>query len=1018
MKTRLKTRLALSLSVAVMAAGAFLADRALLLRNARDDDTATARREVAQVLSAFDDELRDLESQAADWSAWDDTYDFAATQAKAYVDRNLGDASLQNNGWGVFVISDTSGHVVYARAFDLERRVTTSLPGDLAQRMHEIVPKGQHTGVLLLGGVPCMVSYGPILTSDGTGPSRGVLFVGRPVSASVVASLSSTVHMLVRISLLFDEKDEARRAALEALPASDPILVEARGASSLTGYGVVRSVDGASLLALSVSLTPLYQRQARTQLVILLVVLAALGCIMTAIASRILDSTILARLSRLSRFVEDVRSTERLSARVAESGSDEIGSLAMSVNAMLGALDQDAARLRALADMNQLQGATVREMMEFALDRGVAVTKSVRAALCEIDGDSADVRIILISRAGDGDASPDRVLPALRARAAQVVRTGRGVVDEGGLPAAADARSLSVPVFDAGRIVMMATVEGKAAPYDGNDAMQLELLMAAMATSVRKVEAQQALAESEERYRAAAAAGGQIVYDLDLSTGRIIWAGAIESLTGHNPDHFRGISLRLLVDLIHPDDRPRVRKTRRSATPGAAYHDSFRIRRRSGDYIWVEDTGVARQSGPAVRLVGALKDISDAVQAEEEKTRFKEELNHASKMEAMGRLAGGIAHDFNNLLTGILAYAGDIALSLPNDDQRRESALEIVGAAERAAALTAQLLAFGRKQVTVPRTFDLSGLVTRSLRMLERLIGEKVTLTFISDGAPIFVTADPHQIDQVLVNLAVNARDAMPAGGFLTVRTRCVAAGMPGAPRGADGKCGEWAVLSVTDTGCGLSAETYRHLFEPFYTTKEEGKGTGLGLATVYGIVRQNKGSIEVASTQGIGSTFTVFLPVAGACAEEESSADHQTVGGTETILLVEDDDMVRSIAKSMVEGRGYRVTAARSAEEALKIAAEEALEVDLVLTDMVMPGMDGRQLFERLRRRYPRVRALYMSGYAADTAGRDRETDPGTSFIRKPFSSKDLCRSIREVLDQSNGRPPESPPAAGSRGA
>ncbi len=385
-----------------------------------------------------------------------------------------------------------------------------------------------------------------------------------------------------------------------------------------------------------------------------------------------------------------------------------------------------------------------------------------------------------------------------------------------------------------------------------------------------------------------------------------------------------------------------------------------------------------------------------------ERTKSEEQLRHSQKMEAVGRLAGGVAHDFNNLLTAILGHADLLLERLEPGNPLRRSVEEIQKAATRSAELTRQLLAFSRKQVVSPHVLELNALVSHLRGILSRVIGEDTELVIVSGGDTGRVKADPGQIEQMIMNLAINARDAMPKGGRLTIETGRAELEESFA-RGMDGVTpGSYATLSVTDNGCGMDAETKAHLFEPFFTTKEQEKGTGLGLSTVFGIVKQNGGLITVASELGEGTTFTIHLPHT-----EESPAHTVTPGipiptprGIETVLLVEDEEMVRSLAREVLQRNGYTVLEAGDAAEAIHIADTRKGPIDLLLTDVVMSRMNGRELAENLASRRPRMKVLLMSGYTDDAGVRRGISEEGVPFLEKPFSADHLVRRVREVLD------------------
>lgn len=385
-----------------------------------------------------------------------------------------------------------------------------------------------------------------------------------------------------------------------------------------------------------------------------------------------------------------------------------------------------------------------------------------------------------------------------------------------------------------------------------------------------------------------------------------------------------------------------------------------------------------------------------------ERAQVEEHLRRTDKIQAIGRLAGGVAHDFNNLLTAITGYTTLALDRLGNNDKLYGYLHEIKKAADRAASLTQQLLAFGRQQVLAPQVLDLNALVENMADMLRRLIGENIHM--VQHLAPELgsVKADPGQLEQVMVNLIVNARDAMPAGGELTLETGNVDPQAAQRVAALATHPGRWVAVRVRDTGQGMTAETCSHLFEPFFTTKEIGKGTGLGLATVYGIVQQSGGTIEVESSPGKGTTFTIYLPQVEASPTVAAvrAPSRELPRGTETILLVEDEKMVRDLVATLLEQSGYTVLRAGNGEEALQVAARHRGPLHLVLTDVVMPGIGGRELLERLSRERTGIQAVFMSGYTADTVVRHGVLENAVVFLQKPFRPEDLVRRVRDVLD------------------
>jgi two-component system cell cycle sensor histidine kinase/response regulator CckA len=505
-----------------------------------------------------------------------------------------------------------------------------------------------------------------------------------------------------------------------------------------------------------------------------------------------------------------------------------------------------------------------------------------------------------------------------------------------------------------------------------------------------------ALRRSEERTNYALGSAGMGVWELDLVTQRITWSETMAPLFGVTQDQ-APTSAAAFFALIHPDDRQMVEDSVAAAREGSDYEVEFRVLWPDGSTRW--NAGRARllrdADGKPARLLGVGTDIS-------ERKLLEAQLRQAQKMEAVGELAGGVAHDFNNLLTAMLVYATFVIDTFGPEDLRRADMEEVVKAGERAAALTRQLLAFSRKQVLKPTALDLNSLVTGMQQMLSRLIGEHVELVPLLAPDLGFVRADRGQLEQVLMNLVVNARDAMPSGGRVGVATANVDLDASWSHDTVISP-GSYVMLAVSDNGSGMDEGTKRRLFEPFFTTKEQGQGTGLGLATVYGIVKQSGGYIWVYSEPGKGATFKVYLPRVDRDAEVAKrvlSANDMTVG-TETVLVVEDDAAVRALTRTILERAGYRVLDAPAPSEAEALFDQHRDLISLLVTDVIMPGSSGPKLFERLARQRPGLKVLYVSGYTDDTIVHQGQLDPGIEFLEKPFTANALKLRVREVLDR-----------------
>jgi two-component system, cell cycle sensor histidine kinase and response regulator CckA len=499
---------------------------------------------------------------------------------------------------------------------------------------------------------------------------------------------------------------------------------------------------------------------------------------------------------------------------------------------------------------------------------------------------------------------------------------------------------------------------------------------------------QQALRESESRFQLLcdALADGIIISEegfiLEANGGLARMLGyELDELIGQNP-----------IEWIAEESREVVKRRIADGMEG-----SYEViaRRKDGGRVVLEATARMMVEDGRVRRITALRDIT-------EKRKLEEQFRHAQKMEAVGRLAGGVAHDFNNLLTVISSYSELLIGDMTPSDPRRLDITEIQKASATAATLTRQLLAFSRQQVAEPRCLVLEDVIASTSKLLRRLIGEDVELIPPVSHRKTLVKMDPGQLEQIIMNLAVNARDAMPAGGKLSVETGEVTLTDQYASHHWPVQPGRYAMLAVTDTGIGMTAEIRSRIFEPFFTTKEAGKGTGLGLATVYGIVKQNMGFIWVYSEPGRGSTFKIYLPLENWAVQAENKTEDnpENLKGRETILLVEDYASVRGAARQILLRQGYTVLECTDGDSALELLAKSKQPINLLLTDVVMPVMSGRELAERFRVRCPGAKTLYMSGYPDQAIVNHGILAPGVAYLQKPFSSASLSRKVREVLD------------------
>jgi len=508
-------------------------------------------------------------------------------------------------------------------------------------------------------------------------------------------------------------------------------------------------------------------------------------------------------------------------------------------------------------------------------------------------------------------------------------------------------------------------------------------------------QAETALREQEERYRTLVEGVRDVIFALSPEGTITSLNPAFETITGWRREEWVG---RPFEKLVHPEDLPFALELLGRVVRGDLRAVSqFRVSTAKHDYRMGEFSATPQLlEGRLIGILGIGRDVTERVQLEQQ-------LRQAQKMEAVGRLAGGIAHDFNNILTAITGYADLLLEDLRPTDSRHQDVAEIRKAADRAAGLTRQLLAFSRQQVLQPSVIDVKTLVGDLQKMLGRLLGEDVALATQLAPDTGRVKADPGQLEQVLMNLAVNSRDAMPQGGKLTLETSNVDLSEGYAAEHYPAQPGSYVMIAVTDTGTGMSEETQAHMFEPFFTTKEKGKGTGLGLATVYGIIKQSGGFIWVYSELEHGTTFKIYLPRVQESVDvaKAAAARPRAARGSETVLLAEDEAPVRAVARQVLERHGYTVLEAPSAEAALDIAVRYSGAIHLLLTDVIMPGLSGRELATRLADLRPEARVIFMSGYTDDAVTRHGVLEPGLAYLQKPFTPDALGQKVREVLDE-----------------
>jgi PAS domain S-box-containing protein len=660
--------------------------------------------------------------------------------------------------------------------------------------------------------------------------------------------------------------------------------------------------------------------------------------------------------------------------RVATNRDDEIGRLGRAFNAMTGDVARElAARNRAL-DLLRASEGRYRTLFDYAPD-GILIADSegryldANPGICRMLGYERDQLVGLQATDVVAPEETVHIEPALTAIGARTDyhREWRFRRRDG---STFDAEVIATQMPDGNILAMIRDIT------DRNKAVE-------------------AVRAAEERMRFALESADVGIWEMDFRTGEVRWSEILEAQYGLAAGAFGG-TFDAFVALVHPDDRAGVRRAVDDATrKGGEFTLQHRIVRPDGRMRWISGAGQVLL-GPdrsPLRAVGISLD-------ETARQTLEAQFQQAQKMEAIGRLAGGVAHDFNNLLTAILGYCELVLDDLRPDDPLRFEIAEIDKAGRRAADLTRQLLAFSRKQIIEPTLLDVNEVVHGLQSLLQRLISEDVEIVFALDERPMVVTADRGQIEQVVMNLAVNARDAMPSGGRLTIETAHVELDDTYAATHFQVTPGAYVALTLTDTGAGMTADVLAHLFEPFFTTKEAGKGTGLGLATVHGIVTRSGGSVGVYSEPGRGTSFKVYLPRADAsvAAEEPAAPAAQLHGEGRTVLVVDDAEGLRLLMSRTLARQGFEVLLAANAAEALRLV-EGHPTIDVLLTDVVMPGASGPELTADLQARRSGLKVIYMSGYTEDAIVHHGVLKPGIAFLHKPFTAHALGQKIHEVL-------------------
>ena len=956
--------------------------RMVLLRNFARLEEQDARHNLERARSALWNELTNLDHSASDYASWDQTYHFLSGTNPGYPQRELPDDTFERLRLSMVLLANNAGRVVISRGYDWNRRTAVPVPVSVHEKLRLLLvshAKNGAVGVLLLPEGPMLVSARPVLTSRNAGPARGTLVMARRLDASETAKLRDLTHLDIAITP-YAGTTNAPGTPGRSSELSAAVEVRVQDDNTIAGSQLIRDIYGQPALTLAVSLPREIYREGQASLVDCVLLFMAICLVFGAIVLYLLEHVVLSEITGLSSSVASIGSQGDLSARIVIRSHDELAQLAASINGMLEALEKSQleaqdreARLRLL--IGQMPAIL------WTADTELRITSSLGSGLTALNLKQSELVGTSIREFYKNDTSR----PSLQAH--QRALEGEVVTYE---------NRLRERVFHA-HVEPLRNAEGTVTGTIGVALDITELKAAEEALG----ESQQELKNSEQRFRSLVLNSSDMITVLDAHGSVAYESPSVERVLGYKAGELIGKSI---FEFVHPDDVA-VAETifhEELRVAGASRLMEVRFRHKHGSWRILESVANNLLQDPGVAgVVVNSRDIT-------ERKNLEQQLHQSQKMEAVGRLAGGIAHDFNNLLTIINGHSEVQVDHLAPEDPMRKNAEEIQKAVARAAALVRQLLAFSRKQIAQPVVLDLNETVVETGKMLPRLIGEDIDLVMALAPNLARIKADPVQLDQILLNLAVNARDAMPGGGKLTVETGEVSWDEAHCAQNPGCRPGMYVSLAVTDTGSGMDRETQSRIFEPFFTTKEKGKGTGLGLATVYGIVKQNGGHISVSSEPGRGTTFRIYFPeVAGSKPVPKQSPDEfQTLPrGSETILVAEDEQSLREIVSGFLTRSGYRVLYAKDGLEALQICEQYADPIHLLISDMVMPRMGGRELGERVAKLRPETTILFTSGYTGETQSPDNDNGefsiPENAFLGKPFSLQTLALKVRTMLDQ-----------------
>lgn len=979
---REKTLLIVCFTIFGLVAGLYMVSRLVILRSFARLEARYTREDLGRAYSGLENELSTLDRNNKDYSCWNQTYAFVQGQLPSYPQSEFPISTFTQLDIDVVTISDADDNVLFAAEYDRKRGIEIPISPELNAKLDSIptlrraaTPSESISGIIMTAEGPMLVDSQPVHTSAGTGPAEGTLVMGRRLSESEVREIGKTTHLPLTVVPLKDFARFQNRDTLQALLSKESPAVVRPAGNAVDAYRLVDDVWGQPALVLKLTMPRAIYLQGQSSQTIFLLWLTGAGLLFGALTIILLERMVLARVAALQSSVASIAASGDLSARLVPGGDDELADLEREINRMLGAVD------RSQAERHERE-ARLRLLVErmpailWTTDANLRFTSSLGAGLEAFDLRPNQLTGVTLGEYYMTEPQEPPIEPHLRALR--------------GEPSAFQ--------FDwKGR-----SLETHVEPLHGSDG-SIQGVIGVSLDVTAQLRAQRALQRTEMSYR-------NLIEEAPYGICRLTDEGELLLVN------------RALAEMLGyaSNEELRARNMKTDICENAGDHARLLELLREKDHVQGAEVQWRRKDGGSVNVrLGGRVDSDETgrlyyeVLAENvtERIQFESQLRQIQKMQAIGQLAGGIAHDFNNLLMVMRGHLEILSTRLAPGASApaRNNLDQLERATQRAAMLTRQLLAFSRQQVLQSRVLDVNRVITEMIEMLPRLIGENIEVSFRPGTRLRAVKADAGQLEQALLNLTVNARDAMPGGGRITIETCNVAIDDTYIHRRPVVRPGRYVVLTVSDTGCGMPQEIQSRIFEPFFTTKEKGKGTGLGLAMVYGIVKQSGGYVWAYSEVGHGATFKIYLPAVEQAVEnsEPQASPLEKLEGTETILLVEDETSVRELISQYLRDMGHTVVEASHGAEALEVARRYQGPLDMLVTDMVMPKMSGRELADRLLEEHPQLKILFISGYTSDTAARHGILEGEMAFLQKPFGLRDLARKIREVLNASRDNVP-----------